>query len=158
MTALEVRIIAYGLAVLGLIGFGGWSGYRLTRNHYEAAIAADRAAQDNVLAQAQAATIAAQNAQAAATRASEQQYENLKASYDGLGARLADSVRELTAIHRSLVSSGPRAPAEPHAASAGAGGDTGIAAAAGRATDACLHDAAELTALQSWAQAVGKTP
>lgn len=158
MTALEVRILAYGLVVLSLMAFGGWSGYRLTRNHYEAVIAADRAAQDKALAQAQAATIAAQQAQAAATQASEKQYAALKASYDGLGARLADSVREYASLHRLILSEGSGPSAEPHAAGTGAGGDSSLAALSGRAASACLQDAAELTALQSWTQAIGETP
>src|SRR6185437_9194081 len=57
-----------------LMAFGGWSGYRLTANHYQALIAADRDAQDKALSQAQAATITAQQAQATASQQAEQQY------------------------------------------------------------------------------------
>lgn len=158
MTALELRILGYGLIVLGLMAFGGWSGYRLTRNHYEAVMERDRAAQAQALSQAQQATIAAQRAQAAATESSERQYENLKASYDGLGARLADSVRELTAIHRLVLPGTPASPAEPHAAGQGAEGDPDLAGLAGQAAQACLEDAATLTALQGWAKSIGETP
>src|SRR6185437_16733560 len=59
VTALELRIIAYGALALALMAFGGWSGYRLTANHYQALIAADRSAPSQALADAQAKTIAA---------------------------------------------------------------------------------------------------
>lgn len=156
MTALEIRLIAYGALVLALMGLGGWSGYRLTRNHYEAVIQADRAAQQQALTDAQQKVISAQNAQAAATQQAEQQYASLKASYDSLGTRLADSVRELTQIHSLVLSSGSGSTAEPHAAGQGSGGDTELAGAAGEAASACLTDAAELTALQIWARSISQ--
>src|SRR6185312_10377032 len=148
VTALELRIIAYGALALALMAFGGWSGYRLTANHYQALIAADR--------EAQAATIAAQQAQATATQQAEQQYADLKASYDSLGSRLADSVRELESIHRLVLPKDASSSSEPHAAGAGPGGDPGLAEAAGRAAAACLNDAATLTALQTWAKSVSQ--
>lgn len=158
MTALELRILAYGALALALMAFGGWSGYRLTANHYQALIAADRDAQDKALSQAQAATISAQQAQAAATQKAEQQYADLKASYDSLGSRLADSVRELTAIHRLVLPKGPGSTTEPHAAGAGPGGDSSLAELSGQAAAACLQDAAELTSLQTWALSQEKSP
>jgi hypothetical protein len=94
--------------------------------------------------------IDAQAALASATQKAEQQYADLKTSYDALSNSLADSVREYTALHSLIVSTVPGATSQPNASTPRAGGDTELADAAGHAAQACLDDAAHLAALQTW--------
>lgn len=156
MTALELRLICYGLVFLIIVGGAGTAGYRLATHHYQALMAADTAAQQEALADAQRQVIAAQQAQAAATDAAEKQYENLKANSDALGQRLTDSLRQYAALRSVLVSQAARPATEPHAAGEGSGSPAGIADLAGRAATACEEDAAELTALQTWARGISQ--
>ncbi len=150
MTALEIRLIAYALLALILLGGSGWLGYHFTAAHYERVIAADKAAQSIALQDAQQRYIDEQQARATATQKAEQQYADLKTSYDALSNSLADSVREYTALHSLIVSTAPSTASQPHAGAPRASGDTELADAAGRAAQACLDDAAHLKALQTW--------
>lgn len=150
MTSLEIRLIAYALVALVLLGGSGWLGYHLTAAHYERVIASDKAAQALALQGAQQRVIDAQAALASATQKAEQQYADLKTSYDALSNSLADSVREYTALHSLIVSTVPGATSQSNASTPRAGGDTELADAAGHAAQACLDDAAHLAALQTW--------
>jgi len=110
VTALEIRLIAYGALVLALIGLGGWSGYRLTRNHYEAVIQADRAAQQQALTDAQQKVISAQNAQAAATQ---KRSSNMRASRLATILSVLASLTACASSPRYIASSCPPAPVPP---------------------------------------------
>ena len=154
MTALEIRLILYGAAILALLGGSAWLGYHFTAAHYERVIAADKAAQALALQDAQQHVIAAQQAQAEATQKAETEYADLKQNYDSLGTQLARSVSELTQIHRLVLPATPSTPAQPDAGAAGASGDTELASAAGRAAQACLDDSAHLAALEAWISAL----
>lgn len=154
MTQLEIRILAYGLALLLIVGGSIWFGYHFTARHYQALIARDKAAQTQALVDAQAKVIAAQQAQEQATQQAEKQYEDLKAHYDGLSQRLADSVRAYAALRTLIVPKATPAASGPDGAGPGTGSDQRLANLSGLAAQGCLHDAAELTALQSWSKAV----
>jgi hypothetical protein len=156
VTALELRIIAYALLALVLLGGSAWVGHRLTAIHYESLLAAEKAAQAAALQDAQRNTIAAQQAQAEALQQAEKQYADLKVDYDSLGGRLADSVRQYAALRSVILSQAGNAAPKPDAVPQGASGDSRLATLSGHAATACLEDAAELTALQSWARAVSE--
>lgn len=158
MTALELRILTYGLAALLLIGTVGTGGYKLASHHYQALMAADRAAESEALTNAQARVIAAQQAQAAASDAAEKQYEHLKADSDALGKRLTDSLRQYSALRGLIVSQASHPSGSADATGPRTGGTPDVAELSGQAASACLKDAAELTALQSWAKAISATP
>lgn len=156
MTALELRLIGYGLLALILIGGAGTAGYKLAANHYQREMQAEELAQQSAVAAAQEKTAAVVAQQQAASVAAEKQYDDLKGSATTLGDELASSLRQYAALRRVPVSTPSTAPTEPHAAGQGASGDQGVAGLAGQAAQACLEDAAELTALQSWAAGISK--
>ena len=156
MTALELRLIAYGLGALLIIGTVGTGGYKLAAHHYQALMAADKAAQEEALHEADQRVIAAQQAQAAASDAAEKQYENLKADSDALGHRLTDSLREYAALRGLIVSEASHPAGSADAAGQGTQGNPGIADLSGQAASACLEDAAKLTSLQTWAKAISQ--
>jgi len=158
MTALEIRLLAYALLALILLGGAGYVGAHFTALHYERVMAADRAAQTQAILIEQQKTIAAQAAQQAATQAAEKQYEDLKASADATAQRLSDSVRQLAALHSFVLSSPPGSPAQPDATPAESTGPDRLAAAAGRVDKTCREDAARLTALQTWATSLTRSP
>lgn len=154
MTALELRLIGYGLLALILIGGAGTAGYKLAANHYQRVMQADQLAQQNAVIAAEEKTAAVVAAQQAAAIAAEKQYDDLKGSATTLGDELASSLRQYAALRRVLVPTAATATAESHAAGQGTSGDPGVAGMAGQAAQACLEDAAELTALQSWARGI----
>lgn len=154
MTALELRLISYGLAALLLLCGSAWLGCHFTAAHYERVIASDKAYQALALQDAQQKVIAAQQAQQSATQKAEQQYADLKTSYDALSNALADSVRQYTALSGRNLPAASGSPAQPDASSQGTGGDTELANTAGQAAQACLDDAAHLAALEAWISAL----
>lgn len=151
MTPLEIRLIAYAIAALGLLTGSGLIVYRITSNHYEALIARDRQAQDKALQDAQQNVIAAQQAQQNATRESEQKYVDLKNQYDALGSHLADSVRQYAALRGGIVSSTSTAATAADAASQSAQRVGELAVLVRQAVDAISDDTAQCAALQQWA-------
>lgn len=104
MNPLEIRIIAYAISALVIFGGIGWLGYHVAQKHYEAILTSEHFAQAQALSQAQAAVIAAQNAQKNAEDKAEQ--ETLKREQVDTDSRSAVlvSVRGLeTAIHSRLL-------------------------------------------------------
>lgn len=154
MTALELRLIAYGLAALLLLGGAGWLGYHFTAAHYERVIASDKAAQSVALQDAQQRVIAAQAAQAQATQQAEQKYADLKTSYDALSNDLAHSLQQYAQIHSGIVSATAGTAALADAARESASRTEELARLSGLAAQACLDDSASLTGLQIWAAAL----
>lgn len=158
MTALEIRLIAYAIAAIVLLGGAGFIGYRVTANHYETLIARDRAAQDKALQDAKDQFIAAQQAQQSATRESEQKYVDLKNQYDALGSHLADSVRQYATLRSGIVSATSTAATAADAASQSAQRTSELASLVRQAVDAIADDSAQCAALQQWAGSLGGTP
>lgn len=152
MTALELRLIGYGLAALLLVGLIGGGGYKLASHHYERLMQADRAAQQQAVLVEQQKTIAAQAAQQAATQAAEKQYADLQAHADDLASRLSSSVSDYAKLRGSLVSASATSAALADAARQGAERNSELASLVRQATESCEGDAAELTALQTWAR------
>lgn len=154
MTALEIRLIAYAVLAFVLLGMAGYLGYHFTSAHYERVIAADKAAQAIALQDAQYKVIAAQRAQEEATQTAEKQYETLKTSYDAISNDLASSVQQYASLHRLIVSTATSATTKPDAAGPSSSSIDSLAELVRQATAACANDAAELTALQTWAGSV----
>lgn len=152
MNPLELRLIAYAIVTLFLLGGAGWAGHRLTALHYEAIISRNQIAQDQAVLAQQTKALAVLQVQQAATQAAEKQYADLKSTSDGLSQRLADSVSNYAALHRGIMSATSAATAAADAASQGAKRDSELAGLVRQATEACQGDAAELTALQTWAR------
>jgi hypothetical protein len=152
VTALEIRILGYALAALIVLGGSFYAGHHVASIHYEARIAADRAAQDKALSDAKDHEIVVLKAQQAATQAAESQYAELKARADNLGGQLADSVRQYASLHSGLLSTAASAAALADATRQGADRDRELAELARQAATACLGDAATLTGLQTWAK------
>lgn len=152
MTALEIRLILYSLAGLLLIGGSVWLGYHFTREYYVDQIERTQAAQAQALSQAQQAVIAAQNTQQAASQAAEKQYADLSKANGDLSNRLASSLQNYTQLRGGIVSATSTAAAAVNAASEGTRRNTELVGLVRQATDACLGDAAQLTALETWAK------
>lgn len=155
MNALELRLIAYGLAALVLLGGSGYVGHKLTANHYERVLQAEHAAQEKAVLVEQQKTIAAQAAQQAAAQAAEKQYADLQSHVDDLSQRLAGSVSDYTKLRSGLVSATATSATLADAAREGAERNSQLAELVRQATSACESDAAQLTALQLWAKDVG---
>lgn len=151
MTPLEIRLIAYAIAAIALLGGSGFISYRVTANHYEALIARDRQAQDKALQDAQQSVIAAQQAQQSATQASEKKYVDLKNQYDALGSHLADSVRQYATLRSGIVSATSTAATAADAAAQSAERTSELAILVRQAVDAIADDSAQCAALQQWA-------
>lgn len=156
MTPLEMRLICYGLAALLIIGGAGVGGYELAAHHYQRLAAAEQIAQANAVIAQQQKNAALVAQQQAAGVAAEKQYDDLKASATTLGDELADSLREYESLRTHLLPTTASTASEPDAAPAGAGGTEQVATLAGSAATACLGDAAELQALQSWAKSISQ--
>ena len=156
MTALEIRLIAYGLLLALIVGGSGFMGYRISSRHYQALMAADKAAAQQAVLVQQQKVIAAQAAQQAASVAAEKQVEDAKASSALIGDELARSLRSYAYLRRSLLSAAAKPPSGADAATQGTSGPEGIAGLAGQAATACEEDAATLSALQSWARAISQ--
>ena len=154
MSPLEIRLIAYGLLAIILMGSSGYAGHKLTAMHYQAIIAEDKHAQDIALQEAQRDVIAAQQAQATAVQASEKKYEDLKGSYDAISTQLADSVRAYAGLRSGVMSATSTAASAADAASRSAQSASELAGLVQQASTACLNDSARLTALQTWAQSL----
>lgn len=157
MTALELRLIAYGLLAFLMLGGSGFGGYQLASHHYERLMAADQLAQQNAVIAAQEKTAAVVAAQQAASIAAEKQYEDLRTSANTLGDQLANSLRQYASLRDAIVSTAGSSAASAHAASKGPSGDQSLTGLAGQAATGCLEDAAELTALQSWALRISQS-
>lgn len=151
MTALEIRLIAYALTALILLGGAGWLGYHFTAAHYERVIALRDAAEAKALDESRQQVIAAQQAQAEAIQKGETRYADLKTQYDSLSGNLANSVRQYASLRGLIVSSAPGTSPKPDAAGPSAASLDGLAELVRRATAACANDSAELTGLQTWA-------
>ena len=151
MTALELRLIAYGLTALLVIGGSGWAGYTLAAHHYQRIMAQEAADRAKVVEAQQQATIAELKAEQTATEAAEKQYVDLKARSDDLSARLADSVRAYQGLRTGIVSAQASTAALADAARQGAASTGELASLVRQAVAACSDDAAALTALQTWA-------
>ena len=136
MTALEFRLIAYGLLFLIIVGGSGFLGYHIAARHYQAVMAADRAASEQAVLAQQERTIAAQNAANAASVAAEKQYEDLKASSALVGDELSRSLRAYAYLRRSLMSSKSNTPSGSNATARGPEGDQSLAGLAGQAAKA----------------------
>ncbi len=126
--------------------------------HYEDVIAADARAQQAALAAAQQRIIDIQAMQAQAAQDAQTKLVALQGTFSGLSQRLADSVRSYDSLRAAIVPAGTHTSGQPARASAGAAGDQGIAGLAGQAAAGCYHDAAELTALQTWAFELSSKP
>lgn len=151
MTALEIRLIAYALGFLAIVGVTAWSVHTLDAHHYERLEAADKLAQAAAFQAQQQKTIDDLKAQQAATQAAEKQLETLKAATDGTSRQLSDSVRAYAELRRGLLSATSTAATLADATSKGAQRDSELANLVQQATAGCLNDAAALTALQTWA-------
>ncbi len=155
MTALEIRLIAYALLALILLGGAGWVGHRLTARHYEALIAANKAAQDEALQEAQRDVIAAQAAQAQALQRAEKDHEALVESDTTARNAVLGSVRNLeTALRLGPVSGSVDHPGQSvgTAASPPGADELGNLVASlneriAEATAACQHDSSELAGI-----------
>lgn len=156
MTALEIKAILLLAVVLLLVGGGAWIGYHYTARHYQTLMAAQSVAQIQALAKAQSQVIAAQSAQQKALQQAENDHAQMvsdnQRTVDTFTERLRDL--EAAASHRSAVSAAVGHPAESSRTTPSAGGNSDLAAAIGRATEAsssaiaaCLHDSSELTAI-----------
>lgn len=156
MTALELRIIAYAIAALVLLGGSGFIGYRITANHYERVIALDKAAQDQAVQAAQRKAISDLEAQQAATQRAETQYATLKNQYDDLGSRLADSVRTYAQLRGGIVSATSTAAAAADAAAQGAERTSQLASLVRQTVDAVTSDSAQCAGLQTWARSLSQ--
>src|SRR5579859_5820342 len=137
MTLLELRLIAYGILFLGIVGASAWGSYVITSHHYERVMQAERLAQDAALQTHQAKAIADLQAQQAATTAAEKQFETLKAISDGLSQRLADSVSNYASLRGSVLSTATSAAALANAARQGAQRDSQLAGLVRQAVAAC---------------------
>ena len=153
MTPLEVRIIAYSIAAILFATGNIWIGYHFTAQHYEAIAARDALARDQAIQTQQEKAIAALTAQQAATAAAEKQYADLKTTADDLSQRLADSVSGYASLRRGILSATATAAGAVDAAAEGARRDQELAGLVRQATEACLGDAAQLNAFQTWASA-----
>ena len=155
MTLLEVKLIAYGLLALILFGGSAWVGAHFTAKHYEAVLAANQAAQQQALIQAQQRVIDAQNAQKAAETAAENAHALMVQADSASRTATLGSVRNLeTALH--LVPAAVEHPGAVQPTSAVPAGDPELAASVGRlnetiatAIGACQHDSEELAAILS---------
>lgn len=160
--ALEIRLIAYGLLALILLGSSAWAGHKLTAMHYEALIARDKAAQDEALQSAQQRVIVAQQAQAAAENKAEKDHEVLVQADTVSRNAILGSVRSLeSALHLGSLSPAVDHPGQSGGAAPGAGSpdgsqptndglDAAVAqfnAATERAITACQHDSTELAGI-----------
>lgn len=154
MTALEIRLLAYGLLASILLGGAAIGGYKLAAHHYQRVMAADQVAQQNAVIAAEEKTQAIEAEQQAAAAAAERRYEDLQASASTLGGELTRSLRQYASLRDRLVPAGAGTAPGPHAAGAQPGGAQGLAGLAGEAATACAEDAARLTALQQWAAAI----
>ena len=159
MSALEIRLLAYGLLAFLVIGGAGIGGYELAAHHYQRIMAIDQIAQQNAVIAANEKTQAIVAQQQAASVAAEKRYEDLQTSASTLGDELTRSLREYASLRDRIVSASSHAPSGAHAAGEGTSGARGLAGMAGQAAEACEQDANELTALQLWARSISeKTP
>lgn len=157
MTALEIRLLGYGLLLILIVGGSAFMGYRLSSRHYQALMTADKAAEQQAVLAQQEKVIAARMAQEAASVAAEKQVEDAKASSALIGDELARSLRSYAYLRSSLMSAASKPTADSHASAEGAAGNPGLTGLAGQAATACEEDAATLSALQSWARAISQT-
>lgn len=157
MTPFQIRLAAYLVIVLLLFGSGTWVGSHFTAKHYQASIAADKAAQDVALQDAQRNVIAAQQARAAALDKAEKDHAQLVKTDAATRDVLLGRVRDLeAAIHLLPVPAAVDPPAEPVGAPPRAGSPDGIERGVERlnraiagATAGCQHDSEELAAILS---------
>jgi hypothetical protein len=155
VTALEIRLIAYAILALGLIGGSAWAGHKLTAMHYEALIARDKAAQDKALQSAQQRVIDAQAAQAVAEHKAESDHEVLVQADTTSRNAILGSVRSLeTALHLGSLSASLGTPGKPGGTTPVPGSTDGLEdlvervnAATERAVSACQHDSSELASV-----------
>jgi len=155
MTALEIRLIAYAVLTLGLLGSAAYVSHKLTAMHYQAVLDADRAAQDKALQQAEQRVIAAQAAQAQAIQQAERDHATLVTADTASRDAILGSVRNLeTALHLSAVSAPMANPGKPRGASPSSGRPDELAGLVDRlnsgiaaATAACQHDSTELAGI-----------
>jgi len=152
VTALEIRLLSYIAAGLLYSGLLIWGTVTLTSHHFERLEAADKIAQAAAVQASQQKTIDDLKTQQAATAAAEQKYADLKASNDRVAQQFADSLRAYQGLRASVLSAASSTAALADAARAGADRDTRLAELARSAVQACQNDAAQLTALQQWAQ------
>ena len=156
MTALEIRLLAYGLLAFLVIGGAGIGGYELAAHHYQRLMALDQIAQQNAVIAANEKTQAVVAQQQAASVAAEKRYEDLQTSASTLGDELTRSLREYASLHRDILSSSSHTTSGAYAAGQGTGSAGSLAGVAGQAAEACEQDAAELTALQQWARRISE--
>jgi len=156
VTALEIRLVAYAVLALGLLGSAAYVGHWLTARHYESLIAADRASQDKALQDAQKLVIEVQEAQQEAVQAAEKKYADLKINYAALSDNLARSVQPYSQIHSGLVSATASTAAVADAARASTQRTSELAELVRQTVVACSSDSAELTALQVWANSLSR--
>lgn len=155
LNPLEIRLIAYGLLAITLMGGSAYAAHRLTAMHYQALMASDRAAQQDTLAKAQQDVIAAQAAQTEATQRAEKDHEALVTADTQSRNAILGSVRNLeTALHLSAVPATVADPSKFGGAAPGAASPDEIANLVDRlngsiaaATAACQHDSAELAGI-----------
>lgn len=152
MTPLEIRLLSYIAAGLLYSGLLIWGTVTLTSHHFERVEAADKLAQASAIQVQQQKTLDDLKAQQVATQAAEQKYVELKANNDRVAQQFADSLRAYQGLRASVLSAASSTAALADAARAGADRDTRLAELARSAVEACQNDAAQLTALQQWAQ------
>jgi hypothetical protein len=148
ISGLEIRVIAYAIVALGLMGSTAWGAYTITSHHYERVMAMDKLAQDSALQSAQQRVIAAQAAQAAAEQKAEKDHEALVQADTTSRAAVLSSVRGLeSALHLSGLSAAVDHSGQSGGSAAGAGGDpeleravAGVNDAVEKAVAACQHD------------------
>lgn len=156
LTGLEVRILAYGLLALALVGGASLETWRLTSSHYQALMTADKAAEQQAVLTQQQKVIAAQTSQQAASEAAQRQVEDAKASAVILGDQFSGVLRQYTSLYRRIVSTPATTSSRPDVSPEESAGDPGLAGVAGQAVAACEADAAQLAAFQTWAKSVSQ--
>ena len=169
MPALEIRVIAYGLLALLIVGGCGWGGYTLAAHHYQRLEAVKQLAQDQALQDAQQKVIAAQAAQKTAEdRANVETLERQKSDTAARDA-IAGSLRNTeAAVHAWALSSAMVHPAGQIGSATGTGSDpklaaaitavdaavAGVSSATNGVVAACQHDSANYAYILSIAPQV----
>lgn len=133
MTPLEIRLIAYALGFLAIVGMTAWGVHTLDKHHYERITSLQKLAQDEALAEAQRTVIAAQKAQKDAETKVETEHE-LRTQADTVSrAAVLSSVRGLeSAVHSRILSAAVANPGAVQAAERGAGSDSRLQELIGR--------------------------
>lgn len=152
LSLIPIKVWIIGGILIAAIILGALSYHAIYQEGYNAAAASYKAASAKALADAEARAKSAQDAQEAATAAIESNYDQkLKDAAATANSLTAAVLRYKAQLRGSPVSPNPGSASQPDAPAEGSSGDGAINAAIANAISACEQDAAELTALQTWA-------